>query len=170
MQHDIRLRDVIVDDLPIFFENQRDPLACHMAAFTAKDPQDRAAFDAHWAKIMADESILIKTILVDGQVIGSVLSFVMFGEPDVAYWIHREYWGKGITTAALTQFLEIQKLRPLYARAAKDNLASIRVLEKCGFKPMGSDKGFANARGEEIEEVILELSAVLSNNIHAINE
>jgi len=40
---------------------------------------------------------------------------------------------------------------------AKDNIASVRVLEKCGFVISGYDQGFANARGEEIEEVIMIL-------------
>ncbi|MGC5327931.1 GNAT family N-acetyltransferase [Brevibacillus sp. SYSU BS000544] len=48
-------------------------------------------------------------------------------------------------------------MSPLYARAVKDNMASIRVLQKCGFKITGTNKGFANARGEEVEEVILRL-------------
>ena len=54
-------------------------------------------------------------------------------------------------------FLDDLKSRPLYARATKDNVASLRVLEKCGFTICGDDKAFANARGEEIEEAILEL-------------
>jgi RimJ/RimL family protein N-acetyltransferase len=49
------------------------------------------------------------------------------------------------------------KVRPVYARAAKDNTASLRVLEKCGFKISGEDKGFSHARGKEVEEFILEL-------------
>lgn len=48
-------------------------------------------------------------------------------------------------------------LRPLYARAVKDNIASIRVLEKCGFVLSGEDKGFSNARSKEVEEFILKL-------------
>ncbi|MDX6482371.1 MAG: hypothetical protein QOE95_142, partial [Gaiellaceae bacterium] len=42
--------------------------------------------------------------------------------------------------------------------AAKDNVASLRVLEKCGFKIVGEGKGFSNARGEEVEEFLLELT------------
>ncbi len=34
---------------------------------------------------------------------------------------------------------------------------SLRVLEKCGFRIIGEDKGFANARGREVEEFLLEL-------------
>jgi RimJ/RimL family protein N-acetyltransferase len=64
-----------------------------------------------------------------------------------------------IATKALSEFLRLLKTRPLYARVAKDNIASIRVLEKCGFTISGEDKGFSNARGEEVEEYILELTA-----------
>jgi RimJ/RimL family protein N-acetyltransferase len=158
LTNNVLLRDVTADDLPIFFNHQLDPEANYMAAFTARDPSDREAFTAHWTKIMADDAIIIKTILFAGQLVGHVSSFEQFGQREVSYWIGKEYWGKGIATMALSAFLDHLKTRPLYARAAKDNIASIRVLEKCGFTICGQDKGFANARGQEIEEFILKLS------------
>jgi RimJ/RimL family protein N-acetyltransferase len=159
MTSDVLLRDVTEADLPIFFEQQRDPAANQMAAFTAKDPADREAFTAKWAKILGDDTVTKKAVLVNGQVAGSVLSFVApwSGQLEVTYWVGREYWGRGIATKALTAFLGHLKARPVYARAAKDNIASIRVLAKCGFTISGHDKGFANARGEEVEEVVLRL-------------
>lgn len=156
---DVLLRDVTESDLPIFFDQQLDPDANYMAAFTAKDPADRDAFTAYWAEILGDETITKKTILFDGHVAGSILSFEQFGKPAVAYWIGKKYWGKGVATKALSEFLGHVKVRPLYARAAKDNIASLRVLEKCGFTISGEDKGFSNARGEEVEEFILRLRA-----------
>jgi RimJ/RimL family protein N-acetyltransferase len=144
-------------DLDVFFEYQLDPVACHMVAFTVEDPADRAAFDARWARILADDSVTKKTVLVDGQVAGQVTGFEQFGRPSVGYWLGREFWGRGIATRALAQFLSLVETRPLYARAAKDNLGSIRVLEKCGFTHFGEDKGYAHARGAEIDEVILIL-------------
>jgi RimJ/RimL family protein N-acetyltransferase len=161
MTTDVLLRDVTEGDLPIFFEQQRDAAANHMAAFTAKDPADRAAFMAKWAKILGDNSITKQTILFGGQVAGSISTFVApwSGELEVTYWIGREFWGKGIATKALAALLSAVKTRPLYARAARDNIASLRVLEKCGFTIAGYDRGFANARGEEVEEVVLELAA-----------
>jgi RimJ/RimL family protein N-acetyltransferase len=93
--------------------------------------------------------------LVNGHVAGHVASFIMFGDLEVTYWIDRAFWGQGVATRALMDFLEnVQKKRPIHGRAAKDNLGSIRVLEKCGFKYIDEDKGFANARGQEIPEVI----------------
>ena len=157
-QVNIVLRDIEESDLALFFEFQLEKEANQMAAFTAKDPTDKAAFMAHWQKILSDDSTINRTIVVDGQVVGSVGSFVQFGEREVTYWIDKAYWGKGIATKALTALLGIVTERPLYARAVKDNMGSIRVLQKCGFVISGEDKGFANARGTEVEEYILTLS------------
>jgi RimJ/RimL family protein N-acetyltransferase len=106
---------------------------------------------------LADDSIPIKNIVYRGHVAGSVLSYEQFGEREVSYWLGSKFWGKGIATRALSLYLNDVDQRPIYARAAHDNIASIRVLEKCGFTLTGHDKGFANARGEEIEEVIMVL-------------
>jgi RimJ/RimL family protein N-acetyltransferase len=156
----VMLREVIDSDLPIFFEQESDPDASYMAAFTAKDPTDRDAFDRHWQRILSNTNGQIKTVLYDGQVAGNVLVYIdEEGRPEVAYWLGKEFWGKGIATWALKKFLaQKNQIRPIYARVAKDNLGSRRVLEKCGFKVTGESKGFANARGQEIEELLLELS------------
>jgi RimJ/RimL family protein N-acetyltransferase len=152
MEPSVRLRDVTDDDLPILFEHQRDPEASRMAAFP---PRDRAAFMAHWAKIRADRSGLVRTIEVDGQVAGNIVSFERLGEREVGYWIGREHWGRGIATAALTELLALDTNRPLYARVAKVNVASIRVLEKCGFTV--AEDGSAPALDDGVEEVVLKL-------------
>src|SRR3989449_708217 len=157
---EILLRDVTETDLPIFFEHQRDPAANYMAAFTARDATDRNVFAAHWKRILNDDTVVVKTIVFEGRVIGNVAKFVdrEFGKPEVTYWIGKEYWGMGFATKALSRFLRDIQVRPIYGRAAKDNVASIRVMEKCGFAISRYGKGFASARGKEIEEVILELS------------
>lgn len=154
----LTLRAVADADLPIFFTHQLDAAAVHMAAFTAKDPADRAAFDAHWARIRADPANLTFTILADGQVAGHIASFVGFGEREITYWLGREFWGRGLATAALQAFLKLELTRPLFGRAVADNLGSLRVLQKCGFVIAGEDRGFANARGAEVTEIILRLA------------
>jgi RimJ/RimL family protein N-acetyltransferase len=154
------LRDVVADDLPTFFEQQLDRDAIHMAAFTTKDPTDREAFDTHWQRIMAEPAIIIKTILYEGQVAGYVLSYEEDGRPEVSYWLGKAYWGQGLATLALATFLaQANPTRPIYARVARDNLGSRRVLEKCGFNVIGETKGYANARGETIAELLLVLTA-----------
>ncbi|MGH2725859.1 MAG: GNAT family N-acetyltransferase [Actinomycetota bacterium] len=153
---EVRLRDVVEEDLDLFFANQLDPEANRMAGFTAKDPSDRAAFDRHWAKILSDPTVTNRSI-VAGDVVGSIGRFELDGKPNVTYWIGKPHWGRGYATAALKAFLAEQPERPLYASVAFDNLGSRRVLEKCGFIVVGNDRGFANGRGEEIEEVLLIL-------------
>jgi len=161
MSDELLLRDVVDDDLPIFFEFQLDQEANTMAAFTAKDPTNQEAFMAHWHRILTDKTTINQTILFQGHVAGSVSSYEDEGKPEVTYWLGRDYWGKGIATWALKEFLaHHNQTRPIYARVAKDNLGSRRVLEKCGFKIIGESKGFANARAEEIEELLLELGEV----------
>ena len=152
MTNTILLRDVIQSDLPIFFEQQLDPVANQMAAFPARD---REAFMAHWIRILADESNILKTILYDAQVAGNIVSWEQSGAREVGYWLGREYWGKGIATRALAAFLEQVTTRPLYAYVAKHNLASIRVLEKCGFIITGEDTEFSNTDGQAVEGLIL---------------
>lgn len=153
----IELRSVQEEDLPIFFEFHRNAAANHMAAFTAKDPHEWGLFRAHWTRILSDPTVEMRTIIADGVVVGSVGKYEQMGRAEVTYWIGRDHWGRGIATSALRQFLQELDLRPIFAAAAKDNIGSLRVLEKCGFKIIGCGKGFANARGCEIEEVFLRL-------------
>ena len=146
------LRDVRPSDLPIFFEQQLDPDAVRMAAFFSRD---REAFDAHWVKIQANPECLIQTIVHDGEVAGNIGSWESEGHRYVGYWLGRPFWGKGIATRALKELLKLDS-RPLQAHVAKTNLASIRVLEKCGFVVVGEDKLALQPGGEEIEGWIYE--------------
>ena len=154
----ISLREVGDRDLPVFFEQQSDEGANQMAAFTSEDPQDREAFSAHWKKILADSRITIRAIESGGELAGYLASFERWELREVSYWLGREYWGRGVATAALEAFLLLVRERPLYARAATDNVGSLRVLEKCGFEISLRERGFAEARGQEIEEVLLILA------------
>ena len=153
----ISLRPSVEEDLEYFFQFQLDKEANYLAAFTQQDPTDKAAYIEKYSLLYEDPSTHNKTILVDNEIAGSIARFIMFGENDVSYWIGKQYWGKGVATIALQQFLEIEKTRPLHGRVAFDNYGSQKVLEKCGFVKTGSDKGFANARGKEIEEFIYKL-------------
>lgn len=151
------LRKVVESDLPIFFEQQLDPGANYMAAFTLRDPTDRETFMAHWARIRGDETVTVRTILSDGEVAGSISCFSDFGEPEAGYWLGRAFWGRGIATQALAVFLRQIQTRPLHAHVAKDNIASLRVLQRCGFVITGEDREFSHARGTQVEEYILTL-------------
>ncbi len=137
MTNSVQLREVTDADLPIFFEHQRDPDANQMAAFPPRDPE---AFTAHWARIMGNAAIVLRTIVCDGQVAGNIVCFEESGKQEVGYWLGKEYWGQGIATQALSAFLELIHQRPLYAFVAGHNPGSRRVLEKCGFALCGEEE------------------------------
>ena len=163
----VALRDVIPDDLPVFFEHQLEPEANEMAAFP---PRERDAFMAHWHKILPDVTAgstpnpnprpsttttytkITKTVLADGRVAGNILSWEEHGRREVGYWMGKEFWGRGVATTALRLLLDLVTTRPLYAHVAKHNVASIRVLEKCGFTPAPIDDA-------DDGEVLLKLDA-----------
>jgi RimJ/RimL family protein N-acetyltransferase len=156
----VTLRAVIEADLPAFHTNESDPQAAQMAAFTSPNRGALAAFLDFWhTKVLTDPSNVTRTVLVDDRLAGYVVKFEMFGKPSVAYWLGREFWGRGVATHALRNFLTEIPERPLHARVAADNHASIRVLEKCGFSVVGRERAFANARNAEVDELLFELRA-----------
>jgi RimJ/RimL family protein N-acetyltransferase len=146
------------EDLNAFFQFQLDEEANYLAAFTSKDPNDKTAYIEKYTKHLADPTINMCTIKVGDVIAGSIAKFVMENEAGITYWIDKKFWGQGIATTALKDFLKTELTRPIYGHVAFDNYGSQKVLEKCGFVKVGSDKGFANARQAEIEEFIYKLS------------
>ena len=145
----VSLRAVTERDLEVFFGDQRDPDAIRMAAFPARSRDDHYA---HWHRILADESVVARTIVFDGDVAGNVVAWVTEpGARAVGYWIGKRYWGAGIATAAVALFTDVVTTRPLHARVAKANPGSIRVLEKCGFVIEGE------AQDGDVEELVMVL-------------
>ena len=153
----VSLRPVEDRDLDAIYQQVTDPEAIRMAAFTAEDQTDRRAFLNRTSRLRADTSVSHRVIDVDGATAGTIGSFRVDDQLEVTYWVDRTLWGKGIASAALRILLSETAERPLYARAASDNLGSLRVLEKAGFRRVGVNRGFAHGRGEEIEETILRL-------------
>jgi RimJ/RimL family protein N-acetyltransferase len=149
----LQLRDVTEDDLPILFEHQREPEANRMAAFPARD---RGAFMEHWrTKLLGNADGNKLAIVVDGNVVGNIVSWRQDGRRLVGYWLGSAYWSRGIATAALAKFLAgTEKERPLYAFVAAHNAGSIRVLEKCGFQRSGEPI----VGHDDVEEWLMQLS------------
>jgi RimJ/RimL family protein N-acetyltransferase len=143
------LRHVQAGDLPVFYEQQRDPVAVELAAFPARE---RDAFEAHWQKIMADSENWIRTIECAGAVCGNVVAFRRKGVWEIGYWLGRDHWGKGLATRAVAEFLTVFRERPLYAMVVVTNRPSVRVLEKCGFRRVECRLG-----DDGLDEVFLAL-------------
>ena len=151
----IALRPVVDNDLGPLFDQSRDPESVWMAAFTPDDPDDRTAFDAHMARVRSLPDVTMRAVTCDNDLVGSIAAFDLDGRTEVTYWIDRAAWGRGIASRALELLLDLVPARPLYARAASDNAGSLRVLQKSGFKVVGTENSFAPGRNSNIEETIL---------------
>ena len=154
----LKLRPTEFSDLDILFEFQMDKEGGYLAAFLPKDPTDKLAYIEKYTKLIDDPTVNNQTIILDNVIVGSIAKFVMEGDTEITYWIDRKFWGQGIATKALKEFLEIETRRPIFGRVAFDNFGSQKVLEKCGFVKVGTDKGFAYARQAEIEEYVYKIS------------
>ena len=153
----VRLRRVEDGDLHVFFEHQADPQAVEMAAFPARDQEQ---FAAHWAKLRADDTLVVRTIEADRMVAGNIGSWQEHGQQQLlGYWVGREWWGRGVATQALALLVDEVSIRPLYAHVVSHNVGSIRVLEKCGFRRDRGQEAKAPAPGDGIEELVYVLDA-----------
>lgn len=155
------LRDLEDDDLDAVFEMMRDPDAVTMAAFTAENPDDRVAFDAWLARNRSDPTVSMHVVTEDGGFAGTAATFSVDDDREVTYWIARHAWGRGVATAALRLLVAREPERPLFARVAAHNAASIAVLRHAGFTEMSRDTAFAPGVGREVEEIVFTLLPVL---------
>ena len=137
------------------YEFNLDPEANRMAMTT---PRSANAFQIHWEKALADLEVTAKAILVRNVLAGCISCFKSDGLDSVGYWIGREFWGQGIASRALELLLEQVSIRPLHARVATGNRASLRVLQKCGFVVQRVRVSTADARYQECEEAFLLLN------------
>lgn len=154
----IELRPTVIEDLDTLFIFQMDKEGGYLAAFMPADPTDKTAYINKYTKLLSDPTVNNQTIILDNTIVGSIAKFVMHGDTEITYWIDKQFWGQGIATQALTLLLAIEKNRPIFGRVAFDNFGSQKVLEKCNFVKVGTDKGFANARQTVIEEFIYKLT------------
>ncbi|AWB95180.1 GNAT family N-acetyltransferase [Agromyces badenianii] len=155
--HVVTLRATRAGDLDVLFRFRQDPEARQMAGFASEDPADLAAFVERWERLIADPEVALRTVRADGQIVGDVVVWHADDGWCLGSWIDRAHWGRGIATRAVRLVLDELTVRPLQARVAVDNAGSIAVLDKLGFRRVGLDLAFANARGIEMEEFIYSL-------------
>jgi RimJ/RimL family protein N-acetyltransferase len=154
----IKLRPTKLSDLDLLFQFQLDKEGGYLAAFMPENSTDKANYINKHTNLLEDLTVNAQTIILDNIIVGSIAKFVMETDSEITYWIDKKFWGQGIATIALKEFLAIETSRPIYGRVAFDNFGSQKVLKKSGFDKIGVEKGFANARQMEIEEFIYKLS------------
>ncbi|MFC6079843.1 GNAT family N-acetyltransferase [Sphaerisporangium aureirubrum] len=135
MSHEVQLRDVRESDLEVFYEQEQDPEASRRARFPSRE---RTRFMTHWTtRILANPTGHVQAITVDDLPAGHLVAWWEEDKRYIGYWLDRRYWAQGIGTRALALFLAKERTRPLYADPASTNTASVRLLLKSGFRPVG---------------------------------
>lgn len=152
LRGDVHLRPVQDADLPALYRHQLDPDAYRLAAGgTLK--ADVATFAAHVRAAVAAGADFC-TILHEGHVAGYLAAFDRDGVREISYWLGRAFRGQGIAARALRLFLDRAEVPAdgFHARVALDHVASVRVLQKCGFAQVGTETGFSQNRGAEVQD------------------
>ncbi|MFN3668606.1 MAG: GNAT family N-acetyltransferase [Brevundimonas sp.] len=95
----------------------------------------------------------------DGRVVGKAGFYVL---PEVGYILHPDVWGKGLATeavaAAIGHVFATTDLEALTADVDPDNAASIRLLERLGFRRTGSGERTWNVGGAWKDSLYYALS------------
>ena len=96
---------------------------------------------------------------INGGVAGSVgLSKIEGHKAEIGYWLAEKYWNKGIMSEAVklvTKFgFDKLKLKRIYAFVFCFNKASMRVLEKVGYKFEGILKKNSKKDGKFIDDYL----------------
>ena len=152
---DIRLRALQTEDAGDWYSMLADPLVVEHTSFDIYGLADVVALvstlrseyqscaSSRWAIARSQNDQLIGTIgLHDPQQ----------GTMEVGYDLTREEWGQGIATRALRAvtswgFDELG-LQRIQATVMEGHGASVRVLEKCGFRKEGVLRDYRLCRGE----------------------
>src|SRR5947209_5924853 len=112
------LRKTEPADLDVLFAFQADEDAAIMAAFMGENWRDKATYLAKWERFLADKTVDSRTILWNDQVAGSLGTWEMDGAPQISYVIGKSFWGQGIASAAIRQYLSTVSRNPIYGRVA----------------------------------------------------
>ncbi|KAI0498502.1 hypothetical protein KFK09_019390 [Dendrobium nobile] len=140
-----------LDDFWVWASDKHVAANCTWDAYTSKDDLRR----------FMEENVLpspwFRAIIVNGRPVGAV-SLKSFNGADsqcrreIGYVLAREWWGKGVATAAVriateAAMSEIKGLERLEALVEKGNKASQRVLEKVGFQREGLLRNYCWNKG-----------------------
>ena len=100
----------------------------------------------------------------DGALIGSIDVVTYWeGDPVIGYCLSRPYWGRGYMTEACKALLELLRkegFKKVYIEAVKENIGSNRVIEKCGFRYIGTntqDFKRKEVYGLQINQYVIDL-------------
>jgi ribosomal-protein-alanine N-acetyltransferase len=135
-------KPLIADAEAIFTRYASDPKVTRYLGWpTHRSVEDTLAFiefsEQEWSKWPAGPYVI--ELRTDGKIIGSTgLTFESHDRALTGYVLTQDAWGYGYATEALQAIVSLceeLKVRHLYGLCHPENIASKRVMEKCGFKP-----------------------------------
>jgi len=157
------LRDWSASDVPFLVRFANNP----RIAATLRDgfpspytPDDAMRFIAQ--ATASGSRNLVLAIEEDGQACGGIgihpLEDVYHRTAEIGYWLAEPYWGRGIMTDAVQAIVPLAfdryDLVRIQAGIFSNNLASMRVLDKCGFIREAVHKDAVTKNGVTIDEVL----------------
>ena len=140
----LTLRPMTLDDAPDIFAYSADPAVLrYTTGTTPAQPEDTRV----WLEgALADPNTHMWAILLSDS--PAVIGAIEFGIPlpgngSIHYALGRSYWGAGLMTEAVEAVCRwamdaLPSLEDITTGVVAENVASSRVLEKCGFEYIGS--------------------------------
>ena len=119
-----------------------------------------------WVQSQKDRDLLTNFAIADADEAIGAIGLRLQGDiyrrsAEVGYWLGEPFWRQGIATHALRALTEYAfatfDLVRLYALVAEWNLASARVLEKCGFTLEGRLRWSVTKDGRTIDQFLYAL-------------
>lgn len=151
----ISLREYVESDLDRLVSLANNLGVSRYLVYTFPYPYTRDNADWWIGAGSKQNGAITRVIEYRGLFVGSVGITPQSGWRDhiaeIGYWIAEEYWGKGIATQALRQMTDYgfntRDFRKLCAPVLAPNIASMRVLEKCGYQREGIMKNEVQKNG-----------------------
>src|SRR5205814_7482221 len=125
-------------------------------------PYTRDHADVWLAKVTSQMPPMTFAIAKNDELTGVIGFDVLLGpnrySAEIGYWIGQEYWGRGIVTEALQAVTEYafahHEVTRLQAHVFEWNVASMRVLEKCGYQREGWLRQSGIKDGKLVDEAL----------------
>lgn len=140
---DLRLRYQQVGDAKRFFEILSHPDFV-LFPVNVKSIEEEKRFLRSGKEMREKNLVHNYAILLDGGIVGGIGMKIDQHRPhigEVGYFVDRKHWGKGIAPKAVEMIEEIGfgtlGLERIELITLKNNRASIRVAEKCGYRREG---------------------------------
>ena len=132
------LRHPRLSDADAIFEYGSDPAVVHYMDYPPRPHVDAVvqSIKEHSTRWNAGNLSWVITVNPNDRPIGTIACSVEGHTADFGYLIHQNHWGQGFATEAAKVVAEwalsLPEVYRLWATCDVENLASARVLEKCG--------------------------------------